>query len=61
MTDKKTILIDTHAHLDDERYDKDRDEVIKRAKDTSAAAVLVFSFYSLIIALVIFFKLFFSP
>ena len=40
MTDKKTILIDTHAHLDDERYDKDRDEVIKRAKEAGIEYII---------------------
>lgn len=34
------MLIDTHAHLDDEQYDKDREEVIKRAENEGLEAII---------------------
>lgn len=34
------MLIDSHAHLDDERFDKDRDEVIKNFKDNDLELVI---------------------
>jgi len=34
------MLVDTHAHLDDERFDTDRDEVIARALDAGVAFIL---------------------
>ena len=34
------MLIDTHAHLDFEDFDKDRDEVIKRSFDQGLAAII---------------------
>ncbi len=34
-------LFDSHCHLDDRLYDKDIDEVIKRAKDTGVAEAIV--------------------
>ena len=33
-------MIDTHCHIDFPEYDKDRDQVIKRAKNTLDAVVL---------------------
>lgn len=33
-------LIDTHAHLDHERFDEDRDEVIGRAKDAGVTTII---------------------
>lgn len=33
-------MIDTHCHIDFEEYDKDRDEVIKRAKDKLDAVIV---------------------
>ncbi len=35
-----TFLIDTHTHLDFDRYDADREHVIARAKDSDVAAML---------------------
>ena len=35
------MIIDTHAHLDDERYFEDLDEVIKNAKDSGVNGVLI--------------------
>lgn len=35
------MIIDTHAHLDDERYVEDLDEVIKNAKDNGVEGVLI--------------------
>jgi TatD DNase family protein len=34
------MLVDTHAHLDDKRFDRDRDEVIARAVDAGVAFIL---------------------
>src|SRR5258706_6842455 len=34
------ILIDSHCHIDGEKFDGDRDEVIQRAKDAGVAAML---------------------
>lgn len=34
------MLIDSHAHLDDERFDKDRDEIIKSFKDNDLELVI---------------------
>ncbi|MFH1823974.1 MAG: TatD family hydrolase [Candidatus Firestonebacteria bacterium] len=34
------FIIDTHAHLDDERYNFDRDEVIKRAKSSGIEYII---------------------
>ncbi|OIN97395.1 hypothetical protein AUJ66_03565 [Candidatus Desantisbacteria bacterium CG1_02_38_46] len=33
-------MIDTHAHLTDERYDGDREEVVKRAKETGVKKII---------------------
>ncbi|MDP2946220.1 MAG: TatD family hydrolase [bacterium] len=38
------MLIDTHAHLDDEKYDNDRDEVIKRALENGVDKIINVSF-----------------
>jgi len=38
------MLIDTHAHLDDEQYDNDREEVIKRAIDNGVDKIINVSF-----------------
>lgn len=35
------MIIDTHAHLDDERYYDDLDEVIKNAKESGVKGVLI--------------------
>ncbi len=35
------MIIDTHAHLDDKRYEDDLDEVIKRAKENGVEGVLI--------------------
>lgn len=35
-----TSYIDSHAHLDDKRFDKDREEVIKRAKDAGLKSII---------------------
>lgn len=35
------MLIDTHCHLDDERFDKDREDVIGRAFDAGVVRILV--------------------
>jgi TatD DNase family protein len=32
------MLIDTHTHLDDQRYDADREEIIRRAQDRGVGA-----------------------
>lgn len=34
-------LIDTHAHLDDLKFDADRDQVVQRARDANVGIVLV--------------------
>ncbi len=34
------MLIDSHAHLDDTRFDKDRDELIKSLKDLGVNLVI---------------------
>jgi len=36
----KSMLFDSHAHLDDRRFDKDRDEVIKRALDSGVGRII---------------------
>ncbi len=36
----KYKLIDSHAHLDDERFDKDRDEVMQRAVDAGVDTIV---------------------
>ena len=33
-------MIDTHCHIDFEEYDKDRDEIIKRAQDKLDAVIV---------------------
>lgn len=39
MNNKK-LFIDTHAHLDDAKYDSDRTEVIKRAEDAGVKTII---------------------
>lgn len=34
-------LVDSHCHIDGERFEDDRDEVVQRAKDSGVAAMLV--------------------
>ncbi|SET23318.1 TatD DNase family protein [Natronincola peptidivorans] len=34
------MLFDSHAHLDDSRFDKDRDEILKRAKENGVEFIL---------------------
>lgn len=34
------MLIDSHAHLDSSRYDEDREEMLRRAKDGGVGAIL---------------------
>ncbi|MEW9124495.1 MAG: TatD family hydrolase [Thermotaleaceae bacterium] len=34
------MLFDSHAHLDDERFDQDRDEIIKNAQDRGLSYIL---------------------
>lgn len=34
------MLFDSHAHLDDSRFDRDRDEVIKRAKENGISYIM---------------------
>ncbi|SHK60422.1 TatD family hydrolase [Paramaledivibacter caminithermalis] len=34
------MIFDSHAHLDDRRFDKDRDEVIKRAKENGISYIM---------------------
>jgi TatD DNase family protein len=36
----QNMLFDSHAHLDDSRFDKDRDEVIKRAKENGISYIM---------------------
>ncbi len=40
MSDQKITLIDTHCHLDDSKFDKDRNLVIERAKESGISAVI---------------------
>ncbi|HWG95483.1 MAG TPA: TatD family hydrolase [Nitrospira sp.] len=40
MLRSPTMLIDTHTHLDDARYNEDRDAVITRARDAGVGAFL---------------------
>ena len=35
------MLVDTHAHLDDKRFDADRSEVIARANDAGVSFIIV--------------------
>ena len=35
------MIIDTHAHLDDERYNEDLDEVLENAKASGVDGVLI--------------------
>lgn len=35
-----TLLVDTHAHLADDAFDSDRDEVLQRARSAGVAAVI---------------------
>ncbi|MDR0407623.1 MAG: TatD family hydrolase [Campylobacteraceae bacterium] len=37
----KPLIIDTHCHLDDERYDNDLDEVIQRAQNCGVRGILI--------------------
>ncbi len=37
---EKTVFIDTHAHLDDARFNKDRAEVLQRARQNGLEAIL---------------------
>lgn len=37
---KKPILIDTHSHLDFDRFDADRDAVIQRAREEDVCAII---------------------
>ncbi|MDR1554443.1 MAG: TatD family hydrolase [Campylobacteraceae bacterium] len=37
----KPFIIDTHCHLDDERYDDDLDEVIQRAQNCGVRGILI--------------------
>jgi TatD DNase family protein len=37
---RMTMLIDTHAHLDDQKFDDDRAEVIKRAEEAGVAKII---------------------
>ncbi len=39
-TDEKITLIDTHCHLEMDDYDRDRDDVIRRARDTGIEAMI---------------------
>jgi TatD DNase family protein len=38
---QKPLIIDTHCHLDDDRYNDDLDEVIQRARDFGVRAILI--------------------
>ena len=38
---QKTLFIDTHAHLDDPRFDADREEAVKRALDAGLKNMIV--------------------
>lgn len=38
------MLIDTHAHLDHEKFDEDREEMLARAKDQGVAAIVNIGF-----------------
>lgn len=38
------MFVDTHAHLDDEKYDKDREDVIKRAEENGVEKIINVSF-----------------
>lgn len=41
VTGKPTNLIDTHVHLDDRRFDDDRDSVVQRAKCAGVQAFVI--------------------
>ncbi|MEK6790337.1 MAG: YchF/TatD family DNA exonuclease [Deltaproteobacteria bacterium] len=43
---EKPLFIDTHAHLDDARYDVDRGDVVKRAKDAGLKNVITIGCWS---------------
>ncbi|MDR2342048.1 MAG: TatD family hydrolase [Campylobacteraceae bacterium] len=38
---QKPLIIDTHCHLDDNRYDNDLDKVIQRANECGVRAILI--------------------
>lgn len=38
--ENKYIIFDTHAHYDDEQFDKDRDEVFKQLKENGVVGIL---------------------
>ncbi len=40
LAESKDYLFDSHCHLNDESFDKDRDEVIKRAKDSGVEEII---------------------
>jgi len=40
VTKKKVIMIDTHAHIDFEQFDQDREEVIRRAFDSGIGKIV---------------------
>jgi TatD DNase family protein len=40
MEGEYNMIFDSHAHLDDRRFDKDRDEVIKRAKENGISYIM---------------------
>ncbi len=45
-TMEKPLFIDTHAHLDDARYDVDRGDVVQRAKDAGLKNVITIGCWS---------------
>ena len=37
---REIVLVDTHSHLNDEKFDGDREEVIQRAKDNGVLRMI---------------------
>ena len=40
MDDNVMKLIDTHAHIDVDRFDEDRDQVVARAREAGLVAIV---------------------
>lgn len=41
---RRLVMVDTHAHLDDDAFDADRDDVLARARDAGVEAIINVAF-----------------